>query len=227
MLQSNNVTGQIWQKLGILEYCLFLLGFLIGCLTTYGLITLRGHEKDSLQSQTENMLDFRTIDQYSPCLMQMLRNVIVPPSNLPYNLENGNREHSHGQAQLIKKLFKGKVSQIILIWVTASWYWYFQRKGFFIEAGALDGERGSNSLSLEKDLNWSGLLAEGDPSNIELIKYEITQLGRRHLPLEYWIMQLILCYFYLGQRTGKASCYLIAFPYQSKSCMLLIDSPST
>ena len=92
----------------------------MGCLTTYGLITLHGHEKDNLQSQTvwsqtDNMLDFLTVDQHSPCLMQMLRNVIVPPSNLPYNLENGNREHSHGQAQLIKKLFKGKVSEIILI----------------------------------------------------------------------------------------------------------------
>ena len=36
----------------------------------------------------------------------------------------------------------------------------------------MDGERGSNSLSLEKDLGWSGLLAEGDPSNIQKIKYE-------------------------------------------------------
>ena len=36
----------------------------------------------------------------------------------------------------------------------------------------MDGERGSNSLSLEKDLDWSGLLAEGDPFNIQKIKYE-------------------------------------------------------
>ena len=36
----------------------------------------------------------------------------------------------------------------------------------------MDGEQGSNSLSLEKDLGWSGLLAEGDPSNIKKIKYE-------------------------------------------------------
>ena len=115
MSQSNSVARQIRQKLGISEYCLFLLGFLMGCLTTYGLITLHGHEKDSSQSQTDNMLDFLTFDQHSTCLVQMLRNVIVPPSNLPYNLENGNREHSHGQAQLIKKLFKGKVSEIILI----------------------------------------------------------------------------------------------------------------
>ena len=36
----------------------------------------------------------------------------------------------------------------------------------------MDGERGSNSLSLEKDLDWSGLLAEGDPSNVKILKYE-------------------------------------------------------
>ena len=46
-----------------------------------------------------------------------------------------------------------------------------QQNGFFIEAGALNGEKGSNSLSLETDLGWSGLLAEGDPSNVELVKY--------------------------------------------------------
>ena len=49
--------------------------------------------------------------------------------------------------------------------------YFLQRNGFFIEAGALNGEKGSNSLSLETDLGWSGLLAEGDPSNVELVKY--------------------------------------------------------
>ena len=74
----------------------------MGCLTTYVVVMKRTVYSHKLRT-------------YPPCLMQMLRNVIVPPSNLPYNLENGNREHSHGQAQLIKKLFKGKVSEIILI----------------------------------------------------------------------------------------------------------------
>ena len=89
----------------------------------------------------------------------------------------------------------------------------------------MDGERGSNSLSLEKDLDWSGLLAEGDPSNIELIKYEIK--STRQQKIDIYLMQLIACYFHLGQKTGKASCYLIVFPYQKILCMLLIDSPST
>jgi hypothetical protein len=34
-----------------------------------------------------------------------------------------------------------------------------KRNGFFIEAGAYDGEMYSNSLYLEKRLGWKGLLA--------------------------------------------------------------------
>ena len=56
----------------------------------------------------------------------------------------------------------------------------FQRNGFFIEAGALDGETGSNTLSLERDLGWSGLLAEGDPSNVERVKYEKIEMKTQH-----------------------------------------------
>ena len=127
MSQNKSVTRQIRQKLSISEDCLFLMGFLMGCFTTYGLVhlhgqvtcsaqsqTFHGQETYSAQSQTDSMLDFLTFNQNSPCLTEMLRKVIVPPSNLPYYLENGNREHSHGQAQLIKKIFKGKVSKIFL-----------------------------------------------------------------------------------------------------------------
>jgi hypothetical protein len=45
------------------------------------------------------------------------------------------------QAKHLVKLFKQK------------------RKGFFIEAGAFDGESFSNTLYLEKRLGWTGLLA--------------------------------------------------------------------
>ena len=91
----------------ILQVCIFLLGFFVGCFITHGLTS----ETASVQILTDNTLDFLKIDQYSPCLTQMVRRAIVPPSKLPYNLENGHREHSHGQAQLIKKLFKGMVGR--------------------------------------------------------------------------------------------------------------------
>ncbi|XP_047500828.1 uncharacterized protein LOC125046874 [Penaeus chinensis] len=35
-------------------------------------------------------------------------------------------------------------------------------KGFFVEAGAVDGEFLSNTLALERDLGWTGLLVEAD-----------------------------------------------------------------
>lgn len=39
-----------------------------------------------------------------------------------------------------------------------------------MECGALDGETRSNTLYMERELGWTGLLVEGDPSNVELIK---------------------------------------------------------
>ncbi|XP_042874913.1 uncharacterized protein LOC122255038 [Penaeus japonicus] len=44
------------------------------------------------------------------------------------------------------------------------------RKGFFVEAGALDGETMSNTLTLEQDLDWTGLLVEPDVKNYQLLK---------------------------------------------------------
>ena len=38
-----------------------------------------------------------------------------------------------------------------------------KRGGFYVECGAFDGERSSNTLSLERERGWSGLLVEMDP----------------------------------------------------------------
>lgn len=40
---------------------------------------------------------------------------------------------------------------------------YLQTGGFFIECGAFDGERASNTIWLELVRNWTGLLVEMDP----------------------------------------------------------------
>ena len=42
-----------------------------------------------------------------------------------------------------------------------------KKNGFFIEAGAYDGEVYSNSLLFEKKLNWTGLLVEPNPDNFK------------------------------------------------------------
>ena len=38
-----------------------------------------------------------------------------------------------------------------------------KRNGYFVEAGALDGIHGSNTLLLEEDYGWSGICVEPDP----------------------------------------------------------------
>ena len=40
---------------------------------------------------------------------------------------------------------------------------FWQTGGFFIEAGALDGEHTSNTAYLEKYKRWKGVLVEMDP----------------------------------------------------------------
>ena len=52
----------------------------------------------------------------------------------------------------LKKIFDGK------------------NNGFFVEAGAVDGQFLSNSLYLENDLNWTGLLVEPDKENFEILR---------------------------------------------------------
>ncbi|CAC5391422.1 unnamed protein product [Mytilus coruscus] len=46
----------------------------------------------------------------------------------------------------------------------------FQRGGFFVECGALDGETRSNTLIFERLRSWNGLLIEADPSNYKLVR---------------------------------------------------------
>ena len=63
-----------------------------------------------------------------------------------YNLStNPKLDGQFGQAGTIEKLFRGK------------------KNGFFVEAGAFDGEAFSNTLLFELKHNWTGLLVEPNP----------------------------------------------------------------
>ena len=63
-----------------------------------------------------------------------------------YNLStNPKLDGQFGQADTIEKLFRGK------------------KNGFFVEAGAFDGEAFSNTLLFELKHNWTGLLVEPNP----------------------------------------------------------------
>jgi len=74
-----------------------------------------------------------------------------PPSSLPYNLSRPDRNPSSGQVQAIDEILQQK------------------RGGFYVECGGLDGETRSNSLFLERERGWSGLLVEADPRNYALL----------------------------------------------------------
>jgi hypothetical protein len=41
-------------------------------------------------------------------------------------------------------------------------FFCYETNGFFIECGALDGEYLSNTLYMERSLNWTGVLIEAD-----------------------------------------------------------------
>jgi len=69
----------------------------------------------------------------------------------PYNLTKPNIDPSMGQSTVVKEILQNMSS------------------GFFIECGALDGEIRSNTLSLERDFGWKGLLVEADPTNFKLL----------------------------------------------------------
>lgn len=45
-----------------------------------------------------------------------------------------------------------------------------KKNGYFLDVGAYDGIKYSNSLLLEKDFDWSGLLIEAHPDNFDTLK---------------------------------------------------------
>ena len=79
------------------------------------------------------------------------RFLVSPDLTKDYNLTRHQSSHLNilegqvGQVDEILKLFKGK------------------KNGFFIEAGAFDGQVFSNTLLLEMNYNWTGLLIEPNP----------------------------------------------------------------
>ena len=93
----------------------------------------------------------------------------MPPSVLPLNLTISDRLNpSAGQAQKALEFLQNKVHHKI---IRSKWKWNIshllkQKRGFYIEAGAYDGEEWSNSLFMERELEWEGLLIEANPDNV-------------------------------------------------------------
>lgn len=92
------------------------------------------------------MIEERSQDD--PDLIKFVSSLIRPPCKDPLNLSvRGKSDFSqHGQTKIIEKILNS------------------QRNGFFIEAGAYDGEEMSNTVFLELERNWTGILIEPVPS---------------------------------------------------------------
>ena len=97
---------------------------------------------------------------------------MVPPSNkgVDYNFRRKGQIKLNGQANqpilIDEKIFKNRI-----------------RNGFFIEAGAYDGEILSNTLFFELKQRWTGLLIEPNPDAFELLKKKVRQYTKVRLLL--------------------------------------------
>ena len=82
-----------------------------------------------------------------------------PPENTPQNFSS-RWVNDHGQfgqpVSLDREIFKKRI-----------------KKGFFVEAGASDGEDISNTLYFELRHNWTGILVEGDPQGFSKMKTKV------------------------------------------------------
>ena len=89
--------------------------------------------------------------------------MVPPPSKkFSYNFLRKKHVNINGQANqpilIDEKVFKSRI-----------------KNGFFIEAGAYDGEYFSNTLFFELKQRWTGLLIEPNPDAFELLKKKVRQ----------------------------------------------------
>ncbi|XP_037795255.1 uncharacterized protein LOC119590652 [Penaeus monodon] len=95
-----------------------------------------------------------------PDLLRFVRqDLLYPPSDLPYNLVQ-----DHAKDHMEAKKYSGFVGEFGYMFYARVLRKIFEgtREGFFVEAGALDGEFLSNTLPLERNLGWTGLLVESN-----------------------------------------------------------------
>jgi len=132
--------------------------------------------------------------QDDPDLITEIQSRLEPPSDLAYNLTRPNRTRwgqSH-QIYIIQQLTRNKTG------------------GFFVECGAYDGEAMSNSLLLEREFGWRGLLVE--PARSLLPK-----LRNKHR--KAWVLQACLSH--------QASDFQATFRDDNKWGLTTVEDGST
>ena len=102
------------------------------------------------------------LEQNDPILIQKIKNDILIPPNRHQTLSlkdppEDNEGGQYGQVSRIEKILRLSKSN--------------PKSGFFIEAGAADGEWFSNTLYFERHHGWTGLLVEPNPDLLsDLVK---------------------------------------------------------
>ena len=98
-----------------------------------------------------------------PQLLRLIRNkFLFPPSKEEYNFRYDEEKRN------------GYISGVLIRSIVEDFF-ATKQNGFFIEAGALDGEYMSHTLRLEQYQGWTGLLAEPDKTNYK----ELTERHRK------------------------------------------------
>ncbi|CAL4065122.1 unnamed protein product, partial [Meganyctiphanes norvegica] len=142
-----------------------------------------------------------------PLLVQLTKNqYLEPPSKLPYNLTLDQNKFYYEHYEQYRFEFAYTYCQEII----KELFDLPNHKGFFVEAGALDGEFLSNSLILEKEFGWSGLLVEMVPENYHQLKHK-----HRHA----WTSNCCL-----ATRPGMHSEILYTFTTKSKNDFVRISA---
>ncbi|XP_064104879.1 protein Star-like isoform X2 [Macrobrachium nipponense] len=98
------------------------------------------------------------IEADDPRLLKVIRDrYLIPPSTLPYNLSSPEETRRYYPSS--------NVSSFHFIDYNVKYFFGDQKTGVFLDSGALEGDIFSNSLWLEKERGWTGILVEVDPNN--------------------------------------------------------------
>ena len=120
-------------------------------------------DQDDIERVSTHIRRYRTLDEmryilygvgeqysmYDKQVLEYIRSQISLPSlTRPRQLDRPSKhdESQAGQSKFVDKLLSRR------------------RNGFFIECGALEGERHSNTLFFELERNWTGILIEANPN---------------------------------------------------------------
>ncbi|KAK7053108.1 hypothetical protein SK128_025236 [Halocaridina rubra] len=125
-------------------------------LTTYGL----GNSEFPWEESLEIRLKGPLMADDSNLIRVLREEYLTPPSSGEYNLMLDKEGSKTAENYNVYRIGFGSWMRIYGI---LDKLFGDQPSGVFLEAGALDGEFISNTLFLERDLGWSGLLIEADP----------------------------------------------------------------